>query len=107
MGALNAVVGPERLRAVGGFNRVGEGVLAGVGAGEGDVVAGVPVLGEDGVVEARSKRVDTGEDGIGVRDGKGAPWEEVELHVDDEEGVGVAELHSSKRTILCKGSGVG
>ncbi len=75
-----------------------------VGAGEGDVVAGMPVLGEDDVVEAGGEGVDAGDDGVAVGDGQGAAGEKVELHVDDEERVGGAELHSSKRTILCKGS---
>ena len=64
----------------------------------------MPVLGEDDVVEAGGEGVDAGDDGIAAGDGQGAAGEEVELHVDDEERVGVAELHSSKRTILCKGS---
>jgi hypothetical protein len=59
-GALDAVVGPEGLGAVGGVDGVGKGLLAGVGAGEGDVAAGVPVLGEDDVVEAGGERVDAG-----------------------------------------------
>ncbi|WP_433969435.1 hypothetical protein [Tunturiibacter gelidiferens] len=46
--------GPECLRAVGGLDDpVGLGVRmsCGVGGGEGDVLGGVPVLGEDDVVE--------------------------------------------------------
>ena len=53
-GALNAVVGPEVLGAVGELYCVGKRLL-GVGAGEGDVAAGVPVLGEEDVVEAAGR----------------------------------------------------
>jgi len=82
-GALNAVVGPEHLRTVGGFDSVGKGMKA-VGAGEGDVVERVPVLGEDDVVEAGGEGVDAGEDGVAVGDGQGAAGEKVQLHVDDK-----------------------
>jgi len=102
-GTLNAVVGPEGLGAVGGLDGVGKWVKA-VGAGEGDVVRGMPVLGEDDLVEAGGEGVDAGEEGVAVRDGQGAAGEKVQLHVDDEEGVGGSELHRNKRTILCKGS---
>ena len=71
-GALDAVVGPEVLRAVGGFDggldTVWEWLLA-VGAGEGDVVARVPVLGEDDVVEAGGEGVDAGDEGVAAGDG--------------------------------------
>ena len=71
-GALDAVVGPECLRAVGGFDggldTIWKGLKA-VGAGEGDMVAGVPVLGEDDVGEAGGEGVDAGEDGIAAGDG--------------------------------------
>ena len=68
-GVLDAVVGPEVLGAVGGFDGV-ERALAGVGAGEGDVAEGVPVLGEDDVREAGGDGVDSGDDGVAVRDGE-------------------------------------
>ena len=104
---LNAVVRPEMLRAVGGFDggldTIWKGLKA-VGAGEGDVAVGVPVLREDYVVEAGGEGVDAGQNGVAVRDGQGAVGKKVQLHVDDEEGVGMAELHRNKRTILCKGS---
>lgn len=68
--ALDAVVGPEGLGAVGGFDGVGEGLLAGVGAGEGDVAEGVPILGEDDVLEFCGDGVDSGNDGIAAGDGE-------------------------------------
>ena len=60
-GVLDAVVGPEVLGAVGGLNRVGKWLLV-VGAGEGDVVARVPVLGEDDVVEFLGEGVEERDD---------------------------------------------
>jgi len=60
------------------------GALKAVGAGEGDVVERVPVLGEDDVVEAGGEGVDAGEDGVAVGDGQGAAGEKVQLHVDDK-----------------------
>ena len=48
------VFGPESLRAVRGFDGF-EGLLV-VGGGEGDVLVGVPVLGEDDVLEFFSER---------------------------------------------------
>ena len=99
--ALDAVVWPEALSTVGGFDRVDEWLLV-VGAGEGDVATGMPVLGEDNVVEMRGEGVDTGYDRIAISDRECAAGEEVDLHVDDEQRVGWAEIHSSKRTISCK-----
>ena len=40
-----------------------------VGGGEGDVLGGVPVLGEDDVVEFFGEGVDEGDDGVAVGDG--------------------------------------
>ncbi len=60
------------------------------------MVAGVPVLGEDDVVETGGDGVDAGKNGVAVGDGQGAAvsvgiGQEVKLHVDDEESVGGAE----------------
>jgi hypothetical protein len=88
--ALNTVVRPERLLVVRRVDCVGKGFEV-VGAGEGDVARGVPVLGEDDVVEAGSERVDTGNDLVAVGNGQRAAGHEVNLHVDDQEGVGVAK----------------
>jgi hypothetical protein len=66
-GVLDAVIGPEGLRAVGGFD--GFVVLFVVGGGEGDVLGGMPVLGEDDVVELLREDVDGGDDGVAVGDG--------------------------------------
>jgi hypothetical protein len=64
----------------------------------------MPVLGKDDVVELHCESIDARQDDIAFVDGQRAAGKEVALHVDDEEGVGGAKLHSSKRTILCKGS---
>lgn len=65
----------------------------------------MPVLGENDMVEAGSESVDAGKDQIAIGDGQRAPGKEVQLHVDDEKRVSGTELHSCKRTILCKDSG--
>jgi len=67
VGVLEGVIGPKGLRAVGGFD--GFVGLFGMGAGEGDVGGGVPVLGEDDVVEFLGEGVDDGDDGVPVGDG--------------------------------------
>jgi hypothetical protein len=88
---LEAVFGPECLGAVRGFDYlVGPCV---VGGGEGDVPAGVPVLGEDDVVELLREGVDDRNYFVAFGDGERASHSvdrgaEVVLYVDDEEGVG-------------------
>lgn len=86
--ALEAVDRPQRLRAVGGFDGVDEGALAWVRVGKGDMAGGVPVLGEEDVVEAAGERVDAGEEDVAFGDGERAAGQEVGLHVDDKQGVG-------------------
>lgn len=96
-GVLEDVFGPEGLGTVGGLNGlVGLGVRmsCGVGGGEGNVLGGVPVLGEDDVVELFCEGVDEGDYGVAVWDGQCAAGHEVVLDVDDEECVGGLELHS-------------
>ena len=62
------------------------------------MVGGVPVLGEDDVIEVCSGAVNGGDDGVAVGDGQGAAGAEVILHVDDDEGVGGGDLHLVKTT---------
>ena len=66
-GVLYGVIGPEGLEAVGNFD--GFVGLLGVGGGEGNVLGGVPVLGEDDVVEFLREGVDGGEYGVAIGDG--------------------------------------
>jgi hypothetical protein len=66
-GVLDDVFGPEGLGAVVDFNDF-EGLFV-VGGGEGDVLVGVPVLGEDDVVELCGEGVDDGDYGIAVCNG--------------------------------------
>jgi hypothetical protein len=66
--ALDAVIGPEGLCAVVEFDLL-EGFLAGMRGGEGIVVGGVPVLGEDDVLEKLRGAVDGFDDGITVCNG--------------------------------------
>jgi hypothetical protein len=104
-GALDAVVGPEVLGAVGSLDGV-EGELAGMGAGEGDVAEGVPVLSEDDVGKAGGDSVDSREDGVAVGEGEGAPGKEVALHVDDQKHVCGGEP-KSHYLIVRRGDGFG
>ena len=75
------------LRSVGELDGIGEGVSAGMRAGERDVAAGVPVLGKQDVVEARSDGVNGRDDVGGAGHGESSTGHEVDLHVDDEQGV--------------------
>ena len=85
---LEAVVGPKGLASVGSLDGAGEGLLAGVGAGEGDVAGRVPVLGEDDVLKAGGELIDAGNDLERAFDfERGTREHEVVLHVDDEKGV--------------------
>ena len=89
-GVLKAVLGPEGLGAVvdlGDF----EGLLV-VGGGEGDVAVGMPVLGEDDVIELLGDGVDEGDDLVALSDGERASGHEIVLDVDDEEGVAGGEF---------------
>ena len=93
--AGDAVIGPEGLGTVVDFGDF-EGLLV-MGGGEGDVAVGVPVLGEDDVVEALSDAIDEGDDLVAFGDGERSSSSingraEVVLDVDDEEGVGGGEL---------------
>ncbi|MNT77225.1 hypothetical protein D3C72_2163170 [compost metagenome] len=53
----DAVVGPEDLAAIGQVHRLERG-LAIVLAGKGDVIGGVPILGEDHIGELSGQRID-------------------------------------------------
>jgi hypothetical protein len=93
--ALKAVVRPKRLFAVRRVDAVREGLKT-VCAGKGDVSCGVPVLGEDHVVEVRSKCVEAGDDVRAAGNGKGcgvlgATGQKIALHVDEQKGVGGEE----------------
>ena len=94
-GVLEAVLGPEGLLAVGSLDgAVGLPVVRG---GEGDVLGGVPVLGEDDVVELFREGVDDGNYFVAFGNGERASdsvdgGAEVILDVDDQEGVGGLEI---------------
>ena len=74
-----------------------EEVEAGVGT-----ALGVPVLGEDDVLEERSDAVDDGNDSVALGHGQRAAEEEVVLHVNDEEDVLGGGVHKgyASRLIL-------
>ena len=61
--------------------------------GEGEVIARVPVLGEDDVGEVRRDAMDRLDDGVAIGHGERAAGAEVILYVDDEEDVSGEDLH--------------
>ena len=63
------------------------------------MLRGVPVLGEDDVIEFFGEGVDQGDDGVAVGYGEVAAGHEVVLDVDDEEGVGGLELHDESMVV--------
>ncbi len=67
-GVLEAVIGPEGLGAVGGLDTL-ERFFVRVCCSKGDVMWGMPVLGEDDVVELLREGVDGGDYGVAVWDG--------------------------------------
>ena len=69
-----------------------EGLFAGVGGSEGDVLRRVPVLGENDVIESLRKRIDKGSDLIAFGYGERSARAEVVLEIDDEESVGLAKI---------------
>ena len=85
VGVLDAMFGPEGLRAVGDLG--GFVMLFVVGGGEGDVILGVPVLGEDYVREFCGEGVDDGDYGVAFFDGQCSTGAEVILDVYDEKRV--------------------
>ena len=98
-GALDAMVGPERLGAIAQLDFF-ERALSGVGAGEGGMRGGVPVLGEDDVPEFGSDAVNDGDHRVAVGYGQRATGAEVVLHVDDNEDVLGGDLHIGLRLVL-------
>jgi len=85
-GALHAVIGPQSLRAITEFDLL-EGQFSGMDGSEGVVVSGVPVLGEDDVLEMSRGAMDGSNDGVSIGNCKGAAGAEIVLDVDHEEDV--------------------
>lgn len=85
-GVLEAMIRPQSLRTVGSFDGF-IGLRMGMGGTERDVAGGMPVLGEQGVGEALSKRVDEGNDGVALFYLESTAGAEIVLKVDDEECV--------------------
>jgi hypothetical protein len=90
------MVGPEHLRAVRELEGL-EGLFPRVRRSEGGVAAGVPVLREDHVLEARGEAVGDGHHLVAFGHGERAARDEVVLHVDHHQA-GVA-LHFFSPTI--------
>ncbi len=95
-GALDAVGRPQGLGAVGHLDGL-IGGCSGVAGGKGEMVGGMPVLGEDDVGEVGGEAVDGGEDLVAEGDGECAAGAEVALDVDDEEEVGGSDGHDVAR----------
>ena len=88
-GALNAMVGPQRLVAI-GETLGSERRRAFVSGGEGSVSGRMPVLGDDDMGEASRKRVDERHDRIAVLDRERAARHEIGLQVDGQQDVLIA-----------------
>lgn len=84
-GILQAVFGPESLRTIRSLDGL-EGLLM-MRGGKRDVLGGMPVLGEDDVLELLRERVDRWDDLIAFGYGEVAAGAKVVLHVDDEQGI--------------------
>jgi hypothetical protein len=63
--------------------------------GEGTMTRGMPILGQDNVIESGCEPVDHGNDGIAVSHGKRAAGAEIVLYVDDQQYIVVTwpDLH--------------
>ena len=90
--ALDAVIGPQRLRPVGGGDGL-EGPPAGMRTGKGTVPRRVPVLGERRMRKARAEAIHHRYDLVAAGNGERAARAEIILEIDDEEKVSVGGLH--------------
>jgi len=86
-GVLDTVFGPECLRTVCHLDSFVV-FFAGMCTGEGDVPAGVPVLGEDDMLELLRDGINEGNNLVTFIDGECAARAEVVLDVDDDQGIG-------------------
>ncbi len=87
---FDAVVGPQRLRAV--FHLDGlEGLPAGMAAGERGVPLGMPVLGQDHMRKTPRQAVDRRHDGVALWHGKRTARAEIELRVGDDQDLAIIE----------------
>ena len=71
-----------------------------MGAGEGGMRGGVPILGEDDVPEFGSDAVNDGDHRVAIGYGQRAARTEVVLHVDDDKDVMEGDLHRGLRLVL-------
>jgi hypothetical protein len=88
LSTLHAVVGPEHLLPVGQLDHV-EGLSAEVLRRERHMVRGVPVLGQNDVVEARRESIDERNDLVAAGNGQAAAGKKAVLDVDYKEYIGV------------------
>jgi hypothetical protein len=89
--SLNAMVGPQHvctMRSLDHFERMVSGVIG----GEGVMVAGMPVLGQNHMAEGVGDPVDHWNHFLAARHGQSASVAEVILHVDHQQNVAVYKL---------------
>ena len=89
---LNAVLGPQSLRAVTQFDLL-EGLLAGMRGSERRVVRGMPVLRKYDVLKVRSNPVDRVDYRVSIGNGKRAAGAEIVLNIGDDENVMLINPH--------------
>ena len=93
--ALDAVVGPEHLRAVGHGDQL-IGVVIVMGGRERRMPRWVPVLRQHHRVKIRHQRIDPAQDRVALRHFKRAAGAEIILHVDHDQGMGHGHSPSFK-----------
>ena len=95
--ALNAMIGPQRLRAIGHFDLL-EGTLAGMRLGEGSMARAVPILGKDDVSEQGREGMNDGNNLVAAWDGERSAGAEVALDVEDQQDVMGSNSHLGFRS---------
>lgn len=84
VGGLDAVIRPEHLRPIGQGDRI-ERRLARMRAGKARMPDGMPVLGEDDMVELVDQPVHFPHDLVAAWNRQGAAWAEIVLQVNDQQ----------------------
>ena len=100
IGALLAMIGPERLRAIGHRHAV-EGFFSRMRRGEGAVALGMPVLSQHDVIEAFGQTIDDRHHGVAIGNRKRSTGTEIVLHVDYQQQIVVTwPLHPGPAFVL-------
>src|SRR5579883_630475 len=93
-GVLNAVIGPQRLRAVIERDLL-KGLAARMGAREGAMPPRMPILGQRHMRETLAQLVRDRNDFVALGHRERAAGAEIILHIDDEENVLVTQEHGA------------